>query len=40
VAAWPTITYAQQPDGQSRIGVLMTLADGPDGQARILRVAG
>jgi putative tryptophan/tyrosine transport system substrate-binding protein len=35
VAAWPTITYAQQPDGQSRIGVLMTLADGPDGQARM-----
>jgi putative tryptophan/tyrosine transport system substrate-binding protein len=35
-AAWPTTTYAQQRDGQPRIGVLMTsLADSPEGQARM-----
>ena len=35
-AAWPITTYAQQRDGQPRIGVLMTsLADSPEGQARI-----
>jgi ABC-type uncharacterized transport system substrate-binding protein len=35
-AAWPLTAYAQQPNGQPRIGVLMTsLADSPDGQARI-----
>jgi putative tryptophan/tyrosine transport system substrate-binding protein len=35
-AAWPITTYAQQRDGQLRIGVLMTsLADSPEGQARI-----
>ena len=35
-AAWPITTYAQQRDGQPRIGVLMTsLADRPEGQARI-----
>ena len=34
-AAWPLTTYAQQPDGQPRIGVLMTVDDGPDGQARL-----
>jgi putative ABC transport system substrate-binding protein len=28
-------TYAQQPDGQPRIGVLMTVDNGPDGQARL-----
>jgi putative tryptophan/tyrosine transport system substrate-binding protein len=33
-AAWPLTTYAQQPDGQPRIGVMMT-GDGPDGQARL-----
>src|SRR5262245_20539148 len=33
-AAWPVTTYAQQPDGQPRIGVLMTVDDGRDGQAR------
>ena len=34
-AAWPITTYAQQPDRQPRIGVLMTVDDGPDGQARL-----
>jgi hypothetical protein len=34
-AAWPLTTYAQQPDGQPRIGVLMTVDNGPDGQARL-----
>ncbi|MGB6313415.1 MAG: ABC transporter substrate-binding protein [Pseudolabrys sp.] len=34
-AAWPIITYAQQPDRQPRIGVLMTVDDGPGGQARL-----
>jgi putative ABC transport system substrate-binding protein len=35
VAAWPITTYAQQPDGQPRIGVLMTVDDSRDGQARL-----
>jgi hypothetical protein len=35
-AAWPITTYAQQPDGQPRIGVLMTVGDGPQGQARMV----
>ena len=34
-AAWPIATYAQQPDGQPRIGVLITVDDGPQGQARM-----
>ena len=34
-AAWPITTYAQQPDRQPRIGVLMTVDDGPGGQARL-----
>jgi putative ABC transport system substrate-binding protein len=34
-AAWPLSTSAQQPDGQPRIGVLMTVDNGPDGQARL-----
>jgi len=35
-AAWPLATYAQQPSGQPRIGILMTsVADSPDGKARI-----
>jgi putative ABC transport system substrate-binding protein len=35
-AAWPITVYAQQRDGQPRIGILMTsVADSPDGQVRI-----
>ena len=35
-AAWPLATYAQQPSGQPRIGILMTsVANSPDGKARI-----
>jgi putative tryptophan/tyrosine transport system substrate-binding protein len=34
-AAWSLPTYAQQPDGQPRIGMLMTVDNGPDGQARL-----
>jgi putative tryptophan/tyrosine transport system substrate-binding protein len=34
-AAWPLTTYAQQPDGQPRIAVLMTVDEGPAGQARL-----
>src|SRR5262245_32971717 len=34
-AAWPLTTYAQQPDGQPRVGVLMTVDDGAQGQARM-----
>ena len=34
-AAWPITIYAQQPDRQPRIGVLMTVDDGPGGQARL-----
>src|SRR5262245_11715356 len=34
-AAWPITAYAQQRDGQPRIGVLMTVDDGPDGQSRM-----
>ena len=33
-AAWPITTYAQQRDGQRRIGVLMT-DEGSQGQARM-----
>ena len=33
-AAWPITTYAQQRDGQPRIGVLMTVEDSK-GQARM-----
>ena len=34
-AAWPLRTYAQRPDGQPRVGVLMTVDDNIDGQARL-----
>jgi putative ABC transport system substrate-binding protein len=34
-AAWPLTTYAQRPDGQPRVGVLMTVDDNTDGQARL-----
>jgi len=34
-AAWPLTTYAQRPDGQPRVGVLMTVDDNIDGQARL-----
>src|SRR5262245_2573275 len=34
-AAWPLTTYAQQPDGLPRVGVLMTVGDGAHGQARM-----
>ena len=34
-AAWPLTTYAQQPDKQPRVGVLMTVNDRTDGQARL-----
>jgi putative ABC transport system substrate-binding protein len=34
-AAWPLTTYAQQPDKQPRVGVLMTVNDRADGQARL-----
>jgi putative tryptophan/tyrosine transport system substrate-binding protein len=34
-AAWPLTSYAQQPVGQPRIGMLMTIDNGPDGQARL-----
>ena len=37
VAAWPTVTRAQQRDRLRRIGVLMALAaDDPTGQARFV----
>ena len=37
VAAWPTVTRAQQRDRLRRIGVLMALAaDDPAGQARFV----
>jgi hypothetical protein len=34
-AAWPLTSYAQQPVGQPRIGMLMTIDNGPDGQPRL-----
>jgi putative ABC transport system substrate-binding protein len=34
-AAWPLTTYAQRPDGQPRVGVLMTVDNNIDGQARL-----
>jgi putative ABC transport system substrate-binding protein len=34
-AAWPLTAYAQQPDLQPRIGVLMTVDDPAQGQARM-----